>query len=335
MNVSSALDHAWVRILGGLPHYTVETVNQLRLLFQKEAGPEQLDFPRLHSIILGLEEGDLEEELQKPDTDINVQDRLGLTAIAWAAQRNDNDALRLLLQYRADPEIKDTLNYKPIDHSILTKDPSTVQILVNSRVDVSQDEHGFNALLHAAYHHNDLRFIKPLLAAGCPLESRSRESRNGGHTTLARTALNDCDIVAEYLIGLGADINSRDSGGNTVFMNAVQCGSSNVIRVLLDHGADYAIPNASGYTVLHTAAEYGSVNVKTLRVLRDARLRGVDIFARTETGSTAADLLRDRGEISDEFLVAFAEFVESVQGVDPVVYGPLPSYRMPCSYPSG
>ena len=334
MNLSSALDHAWVRILGGLPHYAAETVNQLRFLFQKEAGPEQADFPRLHSIILGLEEGDLEDELQKLNTDINAQDRFGLTAIAWAAQRNDNDALRLLLQYRADPDIKDTLNYKPIDHAILTKDPSTVQILVNSRVDVSPDEHGFNALLHAAYHHNDVRFIEPLLAAGFPLESRSRASRNGGHTTLARTALNDCDVVAEYLIGLGANINSRDDGGNTVVMNAVQYGSSNVLRVLLDHGADYTITNASGYTVLHTAAEYGSVEVRTLRVLRDARLRGVDVFARTETGSTAADLLRQRGDIPDDFLVAFAEFVDSLQGVDPVVYGPLPSYRISGSYPS-
>ena len=331
------MDLAWVRILGGLPHYSAETVNDLRLLFQKQAGPEQLDFPRLHSIILGLEDGNLEKELEKPDTDIDAQDRLGLTALAWAAQRNDNDALRLLLQYRANPEIRDTLNYRPIDHSILTRDPSTLRVLVNSRVDVSPDEHGFNPLLHAAYHHNDLRFIKPLLTAGCPVDSRSSESSSGtgGHTALARTALNDCDIVAEYLIGLGADINSRDSGGNTIFMVAVQCGSSIVLRVLLHHGADHTIPNGRGYTVLHTAAYYGSVNVETLRVLRDARLRDVDLFARTEAGFTAADLLRGRDEISDEFLVAFAEFVDSVQGSDPVVYGPLPSYRIPGSYPSG
>lgn len=320
-----------------MPHYTAETVNNLRLLFQKEAGPEHLSFPPLHSIILGLEDGSLEEELLKADTDIDAQDRLGYTALAWAAQRNDNNALRLLLQYRANPDIKDTLNYKAIDHSILTNDPSTLQILVNSRVDVSPDEHGANALFHSAYHHNDLRFIKPLLAAGCSVESRSyvSSSGTGGHSALARTALNDCDIVAEYLLGLGANINSKDGGGNTVFMIAVACGSSNVLRVLLDHGADYATPNARGYTVLHTAADFGSVNVETLRVLRDAELRGVDLFARTEAGLTAADLLRSKGAISDEFLVAFAEFVESVQGTDPVVHGPLPPYNIPGSFPSG
>lgn len=201
---------------------------------------------------------------------------------------------------------------------------------------MSPDEHGANALFHAAYHHNDLRFIKPLLTAGCTVESRSYDSSNGtgGHTALARTALNDCDIVAEYLIGLGADINSKDSGGNTVFMIAVACGSSNVLRVLLDHGADYTTPNARGYTVLHTAADFGSVDVETLRVYRDAKLNGVDIFARTEAGFTAADLLRSRETISDEFLIAFAEFVESVQGTDPVVYGPLPPYKIPGSFPS-
>lgn len=135
------MDHAWIRILGSLPHYTAGTVNDLRLLFQKEAGPEQIGFPTLHSIVLGLEDGSLEEEILKPDTDIDAQDRLGYTALSWAAQRNDNNALRLLLQHRANPNIKDTLNYKAIDHSILTNDPSTLQILVNSRVDVSPDEH--------------------------------------------------------------------------------------------------------------------------------------------------------------------------------------------------
>ena len=197
-------------------------------------------------------------------------------------------------------------------------------------------EHGANALFHAAYHHNDLRFIKPLLAAGCTVESRSYESSSGtgGHTALARTALNDCDIVAEYLISLGADINSRDGGGSTVFMIAVACGSSNVLRVLLNHGADYTTPNARGYTVLHTAADFGSVNVETLRILRDAKLKGVDPFARTEAGLTATDLLRSREAISDEFLVAFAEFVESVQGTDPLVHGPLPPYQIPGSFPS-
>ena len=94
------------------------------------------------------------------------------------------------------------------------------------------------------------------------------------------------------------------------------------------------MPNASGYTVLYTAAKYGSVNVKTLRVLRDTRLRDVDMFVRAETVSIVADLLGQRGDIHDDLLVVFAEFAESVQRVNPVIYRPLPSYGIPGSNPS-
>ena len=59
------------------------------------------------------------------------------------------------------------------------------------RVDISRGEHNFNPLQHAAYHHNDVRFIKPLITAGCPVDCRTYESSGGtgGHTPLARAIL--------------------------------------------------------------------------------------------------------------------------------------------------
>lgn len=64
--------------------------------------------PQLHRLVLGIESSSLEEKLQKQTTQIHAQDRLGYTATG-VGQLNANDiyALRLLLRYRADPEVCD------------------------------------------------------------------------------------------------------------------------------------------------------------------------------------------------------------------------------------
>ncbi|KAI9832146.1 MAG: hypothetical protein M1819_004497 [Sarea resinae] len=317
------------RFLGGLPFFTPEILDALKSMFWEGDGidAEELDLPVLHRIILGLEQGSLEDELKRPEVNINAQDRLGYTAISWAAQRNNNDALRLLLQYRADPDIPDFEHCTPLGHATFTKDPSSLQILLHSRVDVSPDkQHGFTALHHAAYHHNDLGFIEPLLVAGCELDLREWGGL-GGQTALSRTALKDRDIVAAHLIARGADVNNVDKHGDSIVSTAIQTGSNKVLALLLNHSSiDYTRANARLYTVLHTAADFRTVNLETLEILRRARLKDLDIHARNQDGFTALDLLQAReGDVTDEFRATFEALLDSVEA-------PPPSSNLPRRY---
>ncbi|KAF2141157.1 uncharacterized protein K452DRAFT_210545, partial [Aplosporella prunicola CBS 121167] len=196
---------------------------------------------------------DLEMELKKPGTDINIQDSLGSTAIAWAALTNNNEAVKLLLQYRADPNIQDFNGDTPINCSIFTENPSTMGILLYRRVDISPNKQtGYSPLHHAVYHHNDLAFVQPLVEAGCDINAAV--GTGSGQTALARAAVQDRDVIVSYLVSQGANINSVDRRGDSVFLTAVQANSKKVLRILLAAGANYRSINRRGYTVLHTAA---------------------------------------------------------------------------------
>ena len=240
-----------------------------------------------------------------------------------SAQVNNNDALRLLLQYRADPYIRDFWQYSPIDHAVLSKEPSSMEILLQRGVrSVPEKVSNHTALHYAAYHHNDLGFIIPLVNAGCEIDLQA----SSRHTPLSRAVYADNDIVAIYLIDNGASINSRDSWGNTPLITAVQCGSTKVLRLLLERRADYNTVNSRGHTILHDAADFCSVNIETLNVLKDAGLRGIDTQARNSAGQTAMELMQQRSGVSDEFRVRFEALLESIKPVEPTAPIELSSF---------
>ena len=276
----------------------------MRDIFQGFSSPDDLDLPNIHNLILGLEFGNLEEELRKHSTDINERDRLGFTGMIWAAQTNNNSALRLLLQYGADPNIRDQGFYTALDRAVCTDDPSTAQILLWSRASVTPDqEHGFTALHHAAYHHNSISFIKPLIEAGCKIDDKEIEPY--GQSSLARAAWQDRDVVAKYFIEEGADINSLDKAGDSVLFTAVRSGSGRVLRLLLDRGADYITVNKRGYNVLHVAATYSSCTIETLEILAHKKMKGIDPEAKQIDGLTAMGILAARNDVSQKFQDAF------------------------------
>ncbi|XP_035701715.1 poly [ADP-ribose] polymerase tankyrase isoform X2 [Folsomia candida] len=92
------------------------------------------------------------------------------------------------------------------------------------------------------------------------------------------------DIV-EYLLNLGAQINSQDEGGLQPLHNACSFGHTEVVRLLLSRGAD---PNAKdhwSYTGLHEAAAKGKIDV-CIALLQN----GGDPSIRNSEGKTAYDV---------------------------------------------
>lgn len=284
----------------------------MKEIFQEFSSPDDLDLPRIHKLVLGLEFGNLEKELRNPFVDINERDRLGFTATIWAAQTNNNSALRLLLQYRADPDIRDHGLYTALDRAVCTSDPSTAQILLWSRANVAADpEHGFTALHHAAYHHNDISFVKSLVEAGCRIDDKEKEPY--GQSSLARSAWHDRDLVAKYFIEAGADINSIDKNGDSVLFIAVRSGSVKVLRLLLAHRANYKTVNKRGYNIIHVAATYGSCTSETIEILTQEVMKGIDPEAKQGDGLTATQIFGARDDTSQELRAAFDRLLQSIK----------------------
>lgn len=85
--------------------------------------------------------------------------------------------------------------------------------------------------------------------------------------------------------GRVANVNLRNSEGQTMMHIAAMLGYASVVKALIVHGAYVDIQDVSGYTPLHMAVLSGNRNTSRLLLMADA-----DPFNRTLHGLTALDL---------------------------------------------
>lgn len=73
----------------------------------------------------------------------------------------------------------------------------------------------------------------------------------------------DVDIVS-LILSKGADVNARDSVGMTALMHSASCGYIDLVRLLLTKGADINVRTKYGDTALDLAMEKGHKEIVTL-----------------------------------------------------------------------
>ena len=106
--------------------------------------------------------------------------------------------------------------------------------------------------LHLAAFFGARESAETLLAAGAPLNARSRNSLT--NTPLHAAVAGGRTEVALLLIDRGADVNAADSGGHTPLHIAAEAGNVAVVEALLAHGGDPHAVDAEDRTPLARAA---------------------------------------------------------------------------------
>lgn len=156
-------------------------------------------------------------------------DEIGATAFWRAAYAADVDAMKLLVEYGADPNIP---TVKPPGR------PQTGDVAAREIKDVS----GIAPIPVGGH------AVPPILAAsgagyGEGFAANSR--RHAPHGMLA---------AVKYLVEeLGADPNARDHEGNSVLHNAAARGDNEMIEFLVAKGADVTVVNREGQTTADMA----------------------------------------------------------------------------------
>src|SRR6478735_1289739 len=125
---SSPLEWAWTKILGGV--YDQETQVEMEQLFNDRDCLEEMRFPPLHRLVLGLDKSSLEEHLVNSRGQVDSVDGSGRTALSWAAQRGMTYAVTTLLRYGANPNINTPNGHSPLMFASEARNPDSIRPLL-------------------------------------------------------------------------------------------------------------------------------------------------------------------------------------------------------------
>lgn len=227
---------------------------------------DEAKFTQTHKIILGLSLLNLEEEITLYPGDINVQDAMGRTPLAWAAAKGDNRAVVTLLSHGADPNITDVQASGPVSNAAARGHTACVRLLLEAGAQsdpvIPGMEKKGSPLNCAARNATDVLLLKSLLDFGANIESCGVD----GQTSLIHASRNDNSSFAMLLLEYGANLNAVSATGATPLTTAITFNSHNVLRLMLDRWHEYSVcPRLQGPHLLQIIALYA--DIETMHIL--------------------------------------------------------------------
>ncbi len=225
--------------------------------------------------------------LEKEPRIISSRDERGMAPLHFAAINRRVDILRLLVEQKADLEIRDDSGRTPLAWAIMRDaGVEVVGALLDSGANIeTADRFGWTPLLYAAQVGNT-EVVASLLARNAALPIATPNGRR----LLQLAVQNGMTHLLSLLIAKGADVRTVDQDGTTLLHAAAAGGHTEIIESLLAQGLDIN-QRGNGWTPLHYAADRGHVAAVELLIAR-----GADLHARTAVmGQTAANLAEESG----------------------------------------
>jgi ankyrin repeat protein len=167
-----------------------------------------------------------------------------------AANNDEWDMVRQLLEAGADPGAQEELGSWPLSRAVMSGSVEPVNLLLQHGA-TPLESHPFSPprLLWVAARAANPEVIQILYDNGLSIDMRDDQ----GRTALHHAARETDEYAVEYLIELGADVNARADAGETPLYAAVGSNRMKNVRILLKHGADPSLGSA-GETPLELAA---------------------------------------------------------------------------------
>lgn len=240
-------------------------------------------------------------ELHKAGVNLDLQDGSGFTALHKAADYNDVNKVKALLNLGANPNITNEFGKRPLD---LIMDNYTysfndhidlLSLLIKKGADanISPVAEMRQAPLHMAAQHGRTPMVQLLLQHKAIVDQRERNGANmtplltaayfgqfesgmvlaaaGANPhlkdTLGRTGVHlaaeggSLEFVSYMLDTVKLDINAKDHSGSTALHGATAFEKTTIITLLLEKGADHTLCDDKGWSALHHAANRDSAGL--------------------------------------------------------------------------
>ncbi|SCO87659.1 uncharacterized protein FRV6_11786 [Fusarium oxysporum] len=165
----------------------------------------------------------------------------------WAAEKEHEAVVRLLLYRGAHIEAADKMGWTPLSYAAENGHEAIVWLLLDRGAHIeAEDKIGWTPLSHAAGNGHEA-VVRLLLDRGACIEAKPLlEAAMWGH-----------EAVVRLLLEWGAHIEATEKIGWTPLSHAARNGHEAVVRMLLDRGACTEAADKEGKTPLLKAAERG------------------------------------------------------------------------------
>ncbi|XP_067849426.1 receptor-interacting serine/threonine-protein kinase 4 [Heptranchias perlo] len=297
----------------------------MSLSFGKEAGGiEQSvsDIPKkkLYEAIMSGDVGKLMKLLQPQDVDLILDD--GMSLLHYAVQLGNEEAVRLLLLYNANPNVankrgssplhlaaeknlkvivelllgkkanintKDEDQWTPLHFAAQSGEETLLRLLLDRNASTNEVDFEGRTALHVACQHSHENVVRVLLSRGANVQAKGKDN----WTPLHFAAWQGHHIITKLLIKqAGANGDALTADGRTPLHLAAQRGQYRAARILLEFKSTVNMKTSSRHTPLHLAAETGHTSTSRLLIKH-----GVDINAATGEGWTSLHLASGHGHL--------------------------------------
>jgi ankyrin repeat protein len=301
--------------------YEGQMLRQFSELISTSKYLEDLELSHLSKVVVGICQGDIhklvktltKEELDHKDAIFQM------TAVHWAAVRQDDTTLRALLDAGASPDLDNLTGVRPLSFCLKKgENPAAIscfEALASYGADLNYRDPviGWQPL-HWTCRTNCVQIARRLVAAGTDVNSRALKPGVNDTPAAALAAWWGSFDVLKFLVDNGADIEADNGVGHTSLVAGLLQNQHACLRFLLENGADYLLPELPGENILHLVAELG--DAETMRIFSAVRMRGLDIVERNKAGLTPREIFRRRPATDKTHQTAFEELLASVEALD-------------------
>lgn len=222
--------------------------------------------------------------------DMNIGDRQGVTALAWAQRLGHADIAASLRKAGAgEPEFLEGSLHTALWSAALKGDLQKTELVLQRGADPNklvEDREGKHLPLVSAAREGHIEVVKLLLKNGASVNAGAIENWNADVTPLMAAARKGHLEVVRTLLSAGADLHAKDKGfedgGETALHYAARGGHVPVIEALVEGGARINARAKGGTTPLLIA-----VSEKKLAAVRSLLKLGADANAGPNDGSGA------------------------------------------------
>ncbi|XP_074058153.1 transient receptor potential cation channel subfamily A member 1 [Macrotis lagotis] len=142
-------------------------------------------------------------------------------------------------------------NSSPLHYAVQSGDLEMIKLCLLNGAQIELVENGKCTALHFAATQGATEIVKLMISSYSGRDDIINIVDGNNETLLHRVSLFDHHELAEYLISMGANINSIDCEGRSPLLLATSSASWNIVNLLLSKGANVEIKDHLGRNFLH------------------------------------------------------------------------------------